>query len=411
MVDRARLPLPQPAAAPDPLGGHTSISVIHAIAGMHARSGGPSRAVAGLCDALADRQGVAVTLIAPSVADGEDIGSSSAQVSRIATPAGRGLIVKAGFTFREALRHRIRTARTSIIHNHGLWTPVNYWACRAAGEFGFPLVIQPHGMLEPWALQHKGMKKRVAMTLFQRSQLHGAAVLVATSEVEYRNIRRLGIDVPVAIVPNGVELTEHEVPAGISDRVDGSRRTVLFLSRVHPVKGLLNLVQAWAQAEHGDWQLVIAGPDEGGYLSTVLSLVRRLHLQDSVRYVGEVSGDDKRALYRSADIFVLPTFTENFGLVVAEALSFGVPVITTRGAPWSELERFGCGWWIDIGVEPLSAALKVAMATPVDDRRAMGARGRDYVRRFAWDNVARQMTDVYRWVLGHAPNPEHVRLK
>jgi glycosyltransferase involved in cell wall biosynthesis len=388
-----------------------SVSVIHTIAGMHARSGGPSRAVAGMCDSLASQQGLSVTLMAPAAADEKDVESASVRVSRVATDSTGAVISNTGLSFRRTLRAKVNSARPSIIHNHGLWTPVNYWACNTAFEFGIPLVIQPHGMLAPWALQHKSLKKRIAMNMFQRRQLDGSVVLIATSEVEYQNIRRLGINVPVAIVPNGVDLTDRDVPAGKSSQAAGTDGTVLFLSRVHPVKGLLNLVQAWAQSFHGDWKLVIAGPDEGGHLASVLSLVRRLGLQDSVRYVGEVNGDEKGALYRSADIFVLPTFTENFGLVIAEALAYGVPVITTRGAPWSDLERFGCGWWVDIGVDPLSVALKAAMATTGEERRAMGAKGRGYVSRFALANVARQMVEVYRWVLGHAPLPAHVHLR
>ena len=128
-----------------------------------------------------------------------------------------------------------------------------------------------------------------------------------------------------------------------------------------------------------------------------------------MEYLGEVDGEAKTRAYLDADVFVLPTFSENFGVVVAEALAHGLPVITTRGAPWADLETYGCGWWVDIGVEPLVQALREAMALSDDERRAMGERGRDYVRRYDWDNIGQQTIDVYRWVLGQGPQPDCVR--
>jgi glycosyltransferase involved in cell wall biosynthesis len=133
-------------------------------------------------------------------------------------------------------------------------------------------------------------------------------------------------------------------------------------------------------------------------------------LDASVVFAGAVAGAQKAALYRDADLFVLPTFSENFGLVVAEALSYGVPVITTRGAPWADLETHGCGWWIDTGVEPLVAALRAATALTDSERQAMGERGRAYVQRYDWDAIAAQTLALYRWVLGQGERPGFVRV-
>jgi glycosyltransferase involved in cell wall biosynthesis len=197
--------------------------------------------------------------------------------------------------------------------------------------------------------------------------------------------------------------------ADVPSRLD-EERVALFLSRVHPKKGLLELVRAWAQVAPEGWRLEIAGPDEGGHWDEVARLVAELHLGDFVRYHGAVEGDRKTALFRRADLFVLPTFSENFGVVVAEALASGVPVITTRSAPWADLESHRCGWWIDVGVEPLAAALRAAMGLSDDERRAMGERGRHYVRRYDWDEIARQTLALYRWLLGHDDRPEFVRV-
>ena len=112
---------------------------------------------------------------------------------------------------------------------------------------------------------------------------------------------------------------------------------------------------------------------------------------------GVGSDPQKVAAYRHADLFVLPTFSENFGVVVAEALSHGLPVITTRGAPWADLETHGCGWWVDIGVEPLAEALREAMSLTDEERRAMGENGRRMVEaKYRWESVAQEMEKVYK---------------
>ncbi len=264
-------------------------------------------------------------------------------------------------------------------------------------------------MLEPWALQHKGGKKRLALALYQRRDLATARVLVATAEQEYVNLRALGLRQPIAIIPNGVPLPDGDAVLARPPRPAGAPRTVLFLGRVYPVKGLLNLIDAWARVRPTGWRLQIAGPDEAGHLVEVLARARQAGASEAVDYVGAVDGAAKSALYRSADLFVLPSFTENFGVVVAEALAHGLPVITTHGAPWADLPAFGCGWWIPIGVEPLAEALREAIALSDAERAAMGARGLAYVRRYDWADIAAQMAAVYRWVLGQGPKPDCVR--
>lgn len=270
------------------------------------------------------------------------------------------------------------------------------------------MVIHPRGMLEPWAISEKFLKKRLAMTLFQRKDIDSAKVLVATALSECENIRRLGFRQPIAVIPNGVKLALLGDVIPQPSFLNENFKTALFLSRVHPKKGLLNLIRAWSNLSPENWRLCIAGPNEGGHLDEVMSLARQLGIQDFIEYVGEVDGDQKDALYRSCDLFVLPTFSENFGVVVAEALSHGLPVITTHGAPWSDLEVYGCGWWVEIGIDPLQEALRKAMALSDEERHAMGARGKEYVRRYNWEDIAKQTIEVYRWILGKGDQPQCV---
>jgi glycosyltransferase involved in cell wall biosynthesis len=184
------------------------------------------------------------------------------------------------------------------------------------------------------------------------------------------------------------------------------RRTALFLSRIHPIKGLLELVDAWGQVRPAGWRMVIAGPDEGGRRAVVEARVLAQGLASDFAFVGAVDGAEKTALYQSADLFILPSFSENFGVVIAEALACGVPVITTKGTPWAGLQTHRCGWWIDLGKDALVDALREATLTPAEVRQEMGERGRIYATStFDWHAIARDMLAVYQWILGCGDQP------
>jgi glycosyltransferase involved in cell wall biosynthesis len=349
---------------------------------------------------------VSITLLSQATVDAPTVSSAVARVGL----SGSRLFLAVGIPIWRGLRSVSKSIKPALIHSHGVWHPANHWVSQAARAWGVPLIIHPRGMLEPWALEQKPLKKRLALALFQRRDLESARAFVATSEMEYEGLRQFGLRQPVAVIPNGVDLDEADAVEPRAARRQDRERVALFLSRVHPKKGVLELVQAWGQVAPSGWRLRIAGPDEGGHWGQVERLVRQLGLGDRVEYLGPVEGERKAALYREADLFVLPTFSENFGVVVAEALAHGLPVITTRGAPWADLETYGCGWWIEVGVDPLVVALQEAMALTDEQRAAMGARGREYVRRFDWGRIAEQTVELYRWILGQGEMPDVVRL-
>jgi glycosyltransferase involved in cell wall biosynthesis len=247
--------------------------------------------------------------------------------------------------------------------------------------------------------------KRVFWPLVQRPAVQVATCFHATATSEYEDIRNAGFRQPVAVIPNGVDIPEDQ------PRSRAAMRTLLFLGRIHPKKGIDMLLLAWARVEpvFTDWQLRIVGPDNAGYLDAMKRRAAELKLE-RVRFAGPVYGDRKWDEYRSADLFVLPTHSENFGLAVAEALATGVPAIVTRGAPWADLERQGAGWWIDIGVEPLFAALDNALGRGRADLDAMGQRGRAWISTaFSWSQAARQMGETYEWIVRGGSRPACVR--
>ena len=218
-------------------------------------------------------------------------------------------------------------------------------------------------------------------------------------------IRACGFRAPVAVISNGVDTPSFEGPA-----TKGERRTLLFLSRIHVTKGIDRLLHAWKslQQKHPDWDLVIAGKDATSYLSVCNGLVRDLELE-RVHFPGPLYGEEKSAAYRYADLFVLPTHYENFGLVVAEALVHGCPVVVSKGAPWSGVERTDSGWWTDNSVPALAASLDEAMGCSRDVLMHKGANGREWMQRdFSWRHAAEKMQAAYEWLLSGGAVPQHI---
>jgi glycosyltransferase involved in cell wall biosynthesis len=384
------------------------LRVAHIIAGLDPIYGGPSYTVPRLCQALV-MAGAELKLL--SVAGRSDAGEHN-YLDRRFPQANAETPVLRGLRRSPALSRALRDIApgTDVVHGHGLWLMPNLDTAWAAARARKPLIVSPRGMLSPAALAFSRVKKRAFWTLLQRPALRRAACVHATSTQEYEEIRSLGLSNPVAVIPNGIDLPHLRVD---SAAYATSGHEVLSLGRIHPKKGLERLLRAWATVEprYPDWRLRIAGPSEGGHTDALRALSRTLGLT-RVAIDGPIYGDAKWDAYRCADLFVLPSLNENFGMTVAEALATATPAISTKGAPWRGLESEACGWWIDHGVEPLVAALESAMALPRERLRRMGANGRAWMARdFSWDRIANDMLDVYRWLAGSSPAPATVRFR
>lgn len=304
------------------------------------------------------------------------------------------------------LAEQVRAGRIAVLHNHGLWMMPNVYPSRARRAGDARLVISPHGTVSEWAWNHHRGRKWVMWHLVgQGRAMHAADAFHATSEEECLDLRRLGFRQPVCVLPNGID-----VPP-LAGKSKGGSRTLLYLGRIHKKKGIDFLLRAWAAVEprFPQWRLVVAGPDDGGYLRQYLALARELGLKRVV-FPGPAYGDEKLALYRAAHLFVLPTHSENFGMTVAEALAAGTPAIVTRGAPWAGLIDQRAGWWIEIGVDPLVAALEEALALPDERLVEMGRNGREWmIRDYSWAEIARRMAAFYAWLVKAEAVPPFVR--
>lgn len=405
--------------------------VLHVISSLRRSGGGPARSAQGLVAGL-NVVGVEAWLL--SLKHGDEPWVEGVQ----------------RFVNGEPFENVFGRIKPDIVHLHGLWSWSLHRCAAVCRRWRIPYVIAPRGMLEPWSLKQKWLKKRIARWLYQDRDLKCAAALHATADSEAEQFRRLGFRNPVIVSPNGVNVPKSFEPRNTQNK----RKRILFVSRMHPKKGVLELVEAVANLSSvpsvcsvvENWccelvyttnsdvereyeakvkarilELGMSYQDTGGTIHsshspTPSSTPTSTPTPDFI-LTGALDDVEKWKAYARADLFVLPTYSENFGIVVAEALWAGLPVITTKGTPWSELEGVSpsspspssspssssftsangrCGWWIDIGVKPLAKALAEAMALADAERHEMGMRGRKLVEeKYTWDAVVKAIVDGY----------------
>lgn len=284
--------------------------------------------------------------------------------------------------------------RPDIVHINCCWMPQCALAQRVAKQAGYKVVLTPHGMLEPWIIaRHYWTRKVPALWLYQRKAVKKADYLHATAESEKNNLLKLGYNSRIAVIPNGIEVEN------ISMKKSWKRTgKILFLSRIHVKKGLDFLIEAVAALKDRmlGYEVWIAGEGEQSYIEELKRLAGRLGIERQVCFLGGVYGDRKWQMLCEADLFVLPTHSENFGIVVAEALACGTPVITTQGTPWQELESWHCGWWAKVGTTPTTQALAAFLQKSDSELETMGRNGRRLVEeKYSSRKMAEEMLKLY----------------
>jgi glycosyltransferase involved in cell wall biosynthesis len=300
-----------------------------------------------------------------------------------------------------------------------MWMHSTDAASRIAFDSDVPYILRPAGGLEPWRLRRgylRSLKKKLYLECIARPAMDRAACLQATSEREAENFRRAGYRGPVSVIPGGVDIDALRPghPSESDEYWPGlrNRPVVLFMSRLSPEKGLDLLIPLWADLVKSpsfrDAVLVVAGPDDRGYGKTVQGMLQRYALAARVHVTGMVSGPPKRALLSRADVFVLPSYSENFGIVVAEALACQTPVITTTGTPWKQLQTADVGRCVAPTRSDLAEALRELMGMSQSQRSDMGRRGRNLVeKQYTWTAVAGQFLALCEGILAGEPIPLH----
>lgn len=385
------------------------MKVLTFITSISMNAGGPSRSVPMLVKGLAE-EGMDITLMTFQT---EDMNTHALDGT-----TAKLKILGVSSSFKD-IEDYIISEKFDLIQMQSMWAPAYHKVAKIARSHNIPYIITPRGMLEPWSLSQSKWKKKLALWLYQMNDLKKAACIFTTAEMEAQHVRDLGVNVPVSVIPNGIET------AGYACRtsMEGVKKQILFLSRVHVKKGIEILIDAFKKVREEEletlevrsWSVVIVGNGEPEYIESLKKKVENLGMQDCVEILPPVFGDAKTELYQESSIFCLPSYSENFGMVIAEAMSCGVPAITTNGTPWQLLngdcstmgasldllgENKRTGWCIDLSVDNLSNALKEAMSMSAEDLYEMGQRGSKLVNEnFNYRSVAKKTKTLYEWII------------
>ncbi|BCG63747.1 MAG: hypothetical protein methR_P1475 [Methyloprofundus sp.] len=296
-----------------------------------------------------------------------------------------------------------------IIHNHGLWRFPNIYP-GFINKKKAKIICSPHGVFSPWALNYSALKKKITLFfLGQRRMLEAVDMFHATCEEEYLQIRSQKLLQPVMVVANGVDIPEIQ-----EYTKNKEKRRVVFLGRIHPIKGLDFLLQSWCRvaADKKEWELCIVGPNiVEDYAESLATFLKEQRI-NNVRFLGSINGLEKQKLLAESDYLVLTSHSENFAMVVAEALAHALPVIVTEGVPWEKLNSKGCGWWVPRKSNSFDAALTKAIGLTREESSEMGALGREWVKQdFSVESVAIRLVLGYEWICKGGEKPEFVKVE
>lgn len=302
--------------------------------------------------------------------------------------------------FKKEFCKLITEINPDVFHVNGCWTPGCAITQKWAQKLGYKVVLTPHGMLEPWIMaRHYWTRKVPALLLYQKAAVKNADWLHATADSEKENLLRLGYNSKIEVIANGIEVEGIEMK-----KCWERKKEILFLSRIHVKKGIEFLLEAVAALKDSmkGYKVHIAGEGDINYIRSLKDKAIGLGIDDIMDFCGGIYGDRKWELFRNADLFVLPTYSENFGIVVAEALACGTPVITTKGTPWEELESEKCGWWTEIGAQPTIDAMNKFLNLSVSELEMMGRKGRKLVEdRYSSAKMAEDMVGLYKKLISN----------
>ena len=373
------------------------MKILSFISSLDLNGGGPSRSVPMLVKGLAEL-GVDVTLMT--------IRSKNMNIHALEGTTAKLKVLEPSFSRKEIAQY-LKSEKFNLIQIQSMWDLPYHKVMVEARRLGIPYIATPRGMLEPWSLSQKKWKKKLAWWLYQRNDVQKSVCVFTTAKMEADHVGNLGITTRKAVIPNGIETDSYPCKTSI----DVVNKQVLFLSRVHVKKGIEILFDAWKRihSEFADWQLFVVGNGEDEYIQSLENRLERLGLKDSIRILPPVFGNDKTRIYQESALFCLPSFSENFGLVIAEAMSCGTPVITTTNCPWDILNETNTGWCIDLSVDNLERAFREALSMSPAELYDMGQRAGKLIRdNFDYRSVARKTLCLYEWLLGGGNKPEFV---
>ena len=373
------------------------MKILSFVSSLDLSCGGPSRSVPMLVKGLAEL-GVDITLMT--------IRTEKMNTHALEGTTAKLKVLEPSFT-RKEIAHYLMDEKFHLIQIQSMWELSYHKVMVEARKLGIPYIVTPRGMLEPWSLSQKKWKKKLAWWLYQRHDVQKSACVFTTAKMEAEHVSELGITTCKAVIPNGIETDAYPCKSS----VEGVKKQVLFLSRVHVKKGIELLFEAWKRlhSDYVDWQLLVIGNGEAEYIHSLENRVESLGLKDSIKILPPVFGEAKIKVYQESALFCLPSFSENFGMVIAEAMSCGTPVITTTNCPWEILNETDTGWCVDLSVENLEHALREAMGMDANALYDMGQRASKFIfDNFDYRSVTRKTLRLYEMLLNSGEKPEFV---
>jgi len=311
-----------------------------------------------------------------------------------------------GISMELATTLRKEVHKFDLVHVHAIWNFPSWWAMRTARQAHVPYVVAPQGSLDPWALKQNRWGKKVYGALAEVPLLRHADCIQVLTEKEAQQVKAYGIDVPVEVIPNGIEehvLAREWSPDPAYFGFPSECVTLLFLSRIHPKKGLDLLLSAAAavHAEIDELRIVVAGGDAGsGYLDTIEKECDRRGLSDTFKFVGELKGDEKLAALSAADAFILPSYSEGLPVAALEALSSGLPVIISDECNLPEVGERRAGFVVPPEASGIANAIRRMFSLPSIERREMGEAARKLAAdEFTWNRIADKTANCYRRII------------
>jgi len=424
-----RLPSVGPKAAESAyIHSHGEMNTVPVLTSMSRNAGGLQQSVRRLHQSLNQLPGIKVSVAALldeySMQDLDQWKPLPVSLSPVFGPRA--------FGFSPSLVQKLFDLDADILQTHGIWTYPSMAVSRWHQRTGNPYLISPHGMLDSWAVRNSALKKRIAFTVYERRHLEHASCIRALCEAEARAIRHFGLRNPICIIPNAIDLPDIGAKrTGIESHSpgicgflrsvkDAGRKVLLYLGRIHPKKGLVNLIRAWAAVQPSEWILVIAGWDQGLHEAELKRLCVELCVPFvdassstcqipspvSVYFVGPQFGDAKAACYVNCDAFILPSFSEGLPMVILEAWAYEKPVVMTPQCNLPEGFAANAAIEIEPTVESIAAGLNSLFHASPEQIQTLGKNGRALVAgRFNWARSAREMAEVYYWLLGSGPRP------
>jgi len=309
------------------------------------------------------------------------------------------------------LLNAIKKRGKIIFHSHNLWNYIPYIAHRLSSQHKIPSVISLRGSIEL-----NSFKKKIAWRLYQKKIFQDSNIVHVTNEKDIDKLRNFGITTPLALVPNGVDLNEFSFKKkkNTSKKNLGipiDKKYILFLSRIHPEKGLKYLVSAWHKLheQFPNWNLLIVGPKfDNDYFEEICDYIKKYNLSSSIHLMGMLSGKKKLDCYNASSLFVLPSYGENFGNVIAEAMASKLPIITTKKTPWEKIEKYNAGWWVELNLKNISSALIKALSCNELELKKKGENGFKLIKQYDLKDQSAKMKKVYQWVFGLERKPKFI---